>query len=75
MGKKGKFYWKLSNNQQGIPKREGMLFSGMIKLKLEFLKSKYVGCSPASQIARLTQKEGKRRKKEGQRKKKRLKEN
>ena len=40
---KGKFYWKLINNQQGIPyvagtKREGMPFSGMIKLKLKFLK-------------------------------------
>ena len=35
----GNFYWKLINNQQDIPytagpKREGMPFSGMIKLKL-----------------------------------------
>ena len=37
-------YWKLINNQQGIPyiaepKREGMSFSGMIKLKLKFFKN------------------------------------
>ena len=41
---KGQFYWKLINNQQGIPyiagpKREGMHFSGMIKLKLKFFIS------------------------------------
>ena len=34
----GKFYRKLINNQQGIPylagpKREGIVFSGMVKLK------------------------------------------
>ena len=36
-----KVYWKLINNQQGIPyiagpKREGMPFGGMIKLKIKF---------------------------------------
>ena len=43
-GIKGKFYWKVVNNQQDIPYiaepiREGMPFSGMIKLKLNFFKS------------------------------------
>ena len=44
MALKGKFCWKLINNQQGIPyiagpKREGMPFRRMIKLKLKFFKS------------------------------------
>ena len=44
MALKRKFYWKLFNNQQGIPykagpKQEGIPFSAMIKLKLKFFKS------------------------------------
>ena len=44
MALKRKFYWKLFNNQQGIPykagpKQEGMPFSAMIKVKLKFFKS------------------------------------
>ena len=44
MALKGKFYWKLINNQQDIPyiagpKQEGTPFSGMIKPKLKFFKS------------------------------------
>ena len=39
MALKGKFYWKLINNQHDIPyiagpKREGMLFSGIVKLRI-----------------------------------------
>ena len=39
-----KFYFKLINNQQDVPciagpKREGMPFSGKIKLGLNFFKS------------------------------------
>ena len=44
MALKGKILLELINNQQGIPyiaepKREAMPFSGMIKLKLKFLKT------------------------------------
>ena len=39
MALKEKFYWKLINNQHDIPyiagpKREGMLFSGIVKLRI-----------------------------------------